>query len=205
MSKADLMTKEYLRKDFLGIKPGMKVKVSEKFRDGDKERISQFSGIVIARKHGKGINATFTVRSVLDGIGVEKTWPLHSPSIEKIEVLDTLKVRRAKLYYIRNLSPKKLRKKLRPLKEYIGFKKEKPAISSEPGEAEEEAAPGKEQKTAQEASLQKGGEAKSGVENSSNEELSSSRQGGEKELQKGSQDEKQEENKEGDNKEEKSP
>ncbi len=124
MDKAELITKEQIREDIPLIKPGMKIKVFEKIREGEKQRIAQFSGIVIAVKHGtKTINGTFTVRAVLDGIGVEKTWPIHSPSIEKIEVLDVLRVRRSKLYYIRNLSPKKLRKKLRPLKEFAVLKK----------------------------------------------------------------------------------
>ncbi len=124
MDKAELISKDQIREDIPEIKSGTKVKVYEKIKEGSKQRIAQFSGIVIATKHGsKTVNGTFTVRTVLDGVGVEKTWPIHSPLIEKIEVLDVLKTRRSKLYYIRNLSPKKLRKKLRPLREFIGLKK----------------------------------------------------------------------------------
>ncbi len=141
MDKAELITKDQIRTDLPEIKSGMKVKVYEKIKEGDKQRIAQFSGIVIATKHGsKTVNGTFTVRAVLDGVGVEKTWPIYSPSIEKIEVLDVLKTRRSKLYYIRNLSPKKLRKKLRPLKEFIGLKEKKASKVEQEIKKEQEAA-----------------------------------------------------------------
>jgi large subunit ribosomal protein L19 len=105
------VTKDQL-KNIPEIKAGMHVRVHEKVKEKDRERIQIFEGIVLAKKHGKGINATFTVRKVVDGIGVEKTWPLHSPMIEKIEIIKTPRVRRAKLYFLRHLSPTKIRKKL---------------------------------------------------------------------------------------------
>ena len=96
------------------IKPGVKVKVWERIKEGDKERLTPFAGIVIARKHGSEIGATFTVRAVLQEVGVEKVYPIHSPIIAKIEILSSVKkVRRAKLYYLRKLSSKKVREKLR--------------------------------------------------------------------------------------------
>ncbi len=95
------------------IRPGDTVKVHQKIKEGDKERIQIFEGIVIARKHGKGISSTITVRKVVEGVGVERILPVHSPSIAKIEVVKSGKVRRAKLYYLRTAKGKKARLKKR--------------------------------------------------------------------------------------------
>lgn len=84
---------------------GDTVKVSVKIKEGDKERLQAFEGVVIARKNG-GIRETFTVRKISYGVGVEKTFPLHSPKIATIEVVRKGKPRRAKLYYVRNLTGK---------------------------------------------------------------------------------------------------
>lgn len=121
------VTKEQL-KNIPEIKAGMHVRVHEKVKEKDRERIQVFEGIVLARKHGKGINATFTVRKIVDGIGVEKTWPLHSPLIEKIEIIKAPKTRRAKLYYLRNLSVKKTKKKLKKVAAFKEIIKEEPTI-----------------------------------------------------------------------------
>ncbi|MBI2592998.1 MAG: 50S ribosomal protein L19 [Candidatus Colwellbacteria bacterium] len=95
------------------IKPGSTVKVQERIKEGGKERTSTFSGVVLARKHGTEPGGTFTVRAEVAGIGVEKIFPIHSPTINKVEILSTPKrVRRAKLYYLRELSHKKTRQKL---------------------------------------------------------------------------------------------
>lgn len=95
------------------IKPGAKVRVWERIKEGDKERQGSFSGLVIARKHGSEAGATFTVRAVLHEVGVEKVYPISSPIIAKIEVLSSpKKVHRSKLYYVRNLSHKQLKEKL---------------------------------------------------------------------------------------------
>src|SRR3989338_2193175 len=83
------------------IRPGDIVKVHQKIKEGDKERIQIFEGVVIARKHGKGISSTITVRKIVDQVGVERIFPVHSPSLEKIEVVKSSKVRRSKLYYLR--------------------------------------------------------------------------------------------------------
>ena len=83
------------------IEVGDLVKVSVRIKEGDKSRILLFEGTVIAKKHG-GINETFTVRRVTHGCGVERVFPLHSPSVEKVEVVRNGKVRRAKLYYLRD-------------------------------------------------------------------------------------------------------
>lgn len=96
------------------IRPGDTIRVHQKIKEQDKDlpagrqgRIQIFEGIVIARKHGKGISATITVRKVVDGVGVERIFPIHSPSINKIEVVKHGKARRAKLYYLRTAKGKK--------------------------------------------------------------------------------------------------
>lgn len=94
------ITKEHLRTDLPEFGPGDTVRVHAKVIEGNKERIQVFEGVVIARKHG-GISETFTVRKISHGVGVERTFMLHSPRIDKIEVVRRGKVRRAKLYYLR--------------------------------------------------------------------------------------------------------
>lgn len=84
-----------------GVRPGDIVRVYQKIKEGDKERIQAFEGQVLARKHGSEAGATITVRKEVSGIGVERIFPIHSPAIEKIEVAKKGKARRAKLYYLR--------------------------------------------------------------------------------------------------------
>lgn len=110
-------TKNQLRTDLPRLEPGMKVRVYEKIHESGKERLSPFEGIILKIAHGREIGATFTVRKISGGIGIEKTWPLHSRNIAKINILERTKVRRAKLYYLRELSAKKTRKKLKKFKE----------------------------------------------------------------------------------------
>jgi large subunit ribosomal protein L19 len=93
------------------LRPGDTIKVHQKIKEGDKERIQIFEGLIIGKKHGKGISATITVRKVVDGVGVERVYPIHSPSIDKIEVLRHGKVRRSKLYYLRTAKGKKAKLK----------------------------------------------------------------------------------------------
>jgi large subunit ribosomal protein L19 len=93
--------------DKLEVKPGMVVRVHQKIKEvnpkgEEKERIQVFEGTVIARKHGKEPGASITVRKISEGVGVEKIFPLHSPLIEKVELVDQKAVRRAKLYYTRD-------------------------------------------------------------------------------------------------------
>lgn len=107
---------QQLREDIPEIHPGDTVKVIQKIKDGDKERQNSFEGIIIARKHGNGATATFTVRRVVGGIGVERIFPLHSPSTAKIEILRRAKTRRAKLYYIREKAAREVRKKMKSIR-----------------------------------------------------------------------------------------
>ncbi len=103
----------YLREDIPNFNPGDTVRVHVKVVEGNRERIQPFEGVVI-RRRGGGVNETFTVRRIAShGIGVERTFPLHSPRIERIEVLRHGKVRRAKLYYLRGLTGRAARIKER--------------------------------------------------------------------------------------------
>ncbi len=104
---------EQTKKDLPDIRPGDTIKVYQKYKEGDKEKIQVFEGLVIARKHGKGVSSTITVRKTISGIGVERIFPIHSPNIEKIEVIKQEKVRRAKLYYLRKAKGKRARLKRR--------------------------------------------------------------------------------------------
>jgi len=102
------MTKEQLRQDIPSFRPGDKLRVYVKVVEGSRERIQMFEGVVIKRRGG-GISETFTVRKISYGVGVERTFPLHSPRIDRIEVASRGKVRRAKLYYLRKLRGKAAR------------------------------------------------------------------------------------------------
>ncbi len=97
--------KESMKESIPEFSVGDTVKVAQKIIEGDKERLQAFEGVVIARKNG-GIRETFTVRKISYGVGVEKTFPIHSPKIASIEVVRKGKPRRAKLYYIRDLTGK---------------------------------------------------------------------------------------------------
>jgi large subunit ribosomal protein L19 len=100
--------KEQMRLDIPDFKPGDTVRVHAKIKEGDKERIQVFQGAVIRKRKGR-TGATFTVRKVSYGIGVEKIFPLHSPNIEKVEIISRGKVRQSRLYYMRQLRGKAAR------------------------------------------------------------------------------------------------
>ena len=106
MNKTDLVDQAYLRTDIPEFRPGDTVKVHVRVVEAGRERIQVFQGVVI-RRQGGGLQETFTVRKISFGVGVERTFPLHSPSIGKLEVVTRGKVRRAKLYYLRELRGKK--------------------------------------------------------------------------------------------------
>lgn len=108
-------TRSQVRTDLPDIRPGDTVRVFQKIKEGDKERIQPFEGLVIARKHGAGISATITVRKVASGVGVERVFSVHTPAIQKIELLKRAKVRRAKLYYIREKAAKETRRRMKSI------------------------------------------------------------------------------------------
>lgn len=114
MEKIEQLEKEQMRLDHPAFGPGDNVKVHVKIKEGEKERIQVFQGVVISKRKGK-TNATFTVRKVSYGVGVERIFPLHSPAIDKIEVVTRGRVRRAKIYYLRKLRGKAARIKERRL------------------------------------------------------------------------------------------
>lgn len=119
---------KFMKKNVPDVRTGDTVRVHVKVREGNKERVQVFEGLVIAVKHGKGIDGTFTVRKESLGVGVERIFPLHSPRIVKVERVKQSKVRRAKLYFMRNLRGKNAR-----LKEL----NREPAVWEEKGAEEE--------------------------------------------------------------------
>jgi large subunit ribosomal protein L19 len=108
MNIIENLEKEQMRLDIPDFKAGDTVKVHARIKEGDKERIQVFQGAVIRRRKGT-TGATFTVRKISYGIGVERIFPLHSPSIDKIEIVSRGKVRQGRLYYLRNLRGKAAR------------------------------------------------------------------------------------------------
>ena len=102
------LEREQMRMDLPDFIPGDTVRVHVKIKEGDKERIQVFQGVVISKRKG-GINATFTVRKVSYGVGVERIFPTHSPILDKVEVVTKGRVRRAKIYYLRKLRGKAAR------------------------------------------------------------------------------------------------
>ena len=105
MNIIDQIEKENLRQDELKFNVGDTVKVYVKIKEGDKQRLQGYEGVVIARKNGS-VRETFTVRRISNGVGVERTFPVHSPLIDHVDVVRAGKPRRAKLYYVRELTGK---------------------------------------------------------------------------------------------------
>jgi large subunit ribosomal protein L19 len=101
MNLVEAFTNEQLKQELPVIRIGDTIRVHNRIKEGNRERIQMFEGTVIA-KHGGGISETFTVRRVSYGVGVEKTFPIHSPNVEKVDIIRVGKVRRAKLYYLRD-------------------------------------------------------------------------------------------------------
>lgn len=108
MNAMEILEKEQMRADIPDFRPGDTVKVYVRIVEGQKQRIQAFEGVVI-RKRGSDVRANFTVRKISYGVGVERTFPLHSPSIDRIDVVSRGKVRRSRLYYLRELRGKQAR------------------------------------------------------------------------------------------------
>jgi len=103
--------KPLLDNKFKDVRVGNAIEFTYTFKDGEKERSQKVEGLVIARKHGEGLNGTITIRSVIEGVGVERIFPIHSPFVSGVKVNVRHKVRRAKLYYLRELTGKAARLK----------------------------------------------------------------------------------------------
>ena len=151
MNKVDLVERSRLRTDVPAFRPGDTVKVHVKVSEGGRERIQVFQGVVISRRGG-GLRESFTVRKVSFGVGVERTFPLHAPSVSKIEIVQHGKVRRAKLYYLRELTGRKAKIRERrvavpeegvaaavTIEQVEEAPPEEPEASAEPAAAEAEA------------------------------------------------------------------
>jgi len=100
----------------LELRSGDTVRVWQKIKEGEKTRLQAFEGLILARKHGDEAGATFTVRKTIDGVGVERIFPLYSPVIDEIEIVRRSKVRRAKLYFVRTKAAKEIRRQMRNLR-----------------------------------------------------------------------------------------
>ena len=151
-TKLETVAKTTVKQNVPTIHPGDVIRVHQKIKEAGKERIQVFEGVVLAKKHGRGINATITVRKVTQGVGVERIFPLHSPLIDKIEVVRRSKVRRAKLYYLREAKGRKARLKAKAFNLEVPEKPD-PAEEQQPAESETQASETKaeeqtEQKTA---------------------------------------------------------
>jgi large subunit ribosomal protein L19 len=131
MKATDLVDKAYLRTDIPAFRPGDTVRVHVRVVEAGRERVQVFQGVVI-RRQGGGLQETFTVRKISFGVGVERTFPVHSPSIAKLEIVSYGLVRRAKLYYLRELRGKKARIKERRVDGAVGTR----AVAEEAGEEE---------------------------------------------------------------------
>jgi large subunit ribosomal protein L19 len=110
MEKLKLVEATQMKTDLPKLHPGDTVNVHVRVIEGDKERVQQFHGVVMG-KRGEGLRATFTVRKISNGVGVERIFPIHSPRIAKIEIMKEGNVRRAKMYYLRSLASKQVRQK----------------------------------------------------------------------------------------------
>lgn len=118
-NKLEIFNKNLMKKDLPEIRPGDTVKIYQKLKEGEKHKVQTFEGLVLARKHGKGLSGTITVRRLTLGVGVEKIFPIHSPNIEKMEILKRGKARRAKLYYLKTAKGKGAKLKKEEFKAFL--------------------------------------------------------------------------------------
>ncbi len=130
-TKTETFNQSQLKKDIPDIRPGDTVRIYQKTEEKGKEKSQIFEGLVIARKHGKGVSSTITVRRVISGIGVEKIFPVHSPVIEKIEIIKRSRVKRAKLYFLRKAKGKRGKLKKKELSEAIVWEEPKQEAKEE--------------------------------------------------------------------------
>jgi len=157
MKQIKELIKPFLNKELPDVQPGDTIKIYQKFKETPKkgqeakEKTQIFEGIVIAKKHRNEVGATITVRKVIGGVGVERIFPLHLPSIEKIEITKRSRVRRAKLYYLRTAKGKRARLKRKEFVQAIAEDEPKQKITGEPTKEVEEEVEEKEIKKTEEA------------------------------------------------------
>jgi len=137
-TKSETFNKSQLKENLPEVRPGDFIRIYQKIQEGGKERLQPFEGTVLARKHGKGISATITIRNIIAGVGVEKIIPLHSPNVKRIEILKRTKTRRAKLYYLRKAKGKRANLKSKELKEPIIWEEKTEVIKKEKETKEKE-------------------------------------------------------------------
>lgn len=141
MKTADLSPVNIQERKKLDLRAGDTAKVYQKIQEGKKTRLQVFEGLVLAVKHGKEAGSTFTVRRVASGVGVEKIFPLYSPLIDKIEITKRSKVRRAKLYHIRDKAAKEIRRQMRNIRAVAETEEEVSDISDVTDNTSKEADP----------------------------------------------------------------
>lgn len=134
----NLIESKYVKKNIPDLKPGDVVRVHQKVKEGNKERIQVFEGMIIRVRGGKSLSGSYTVRRISYGVGIERVFPLHSPAIIKIEKIKSVKVRRARLYYLRNLIGKSAKKK-KELKEFAAWEEPEAEKEEEALKAKQEA------------------------------------------------------------------
>lgn len=134
-----LISRSSTRIDLPDFKVGQTVRIHQKIKEGEKTRLQAFEGIIIKARQGSGINATITVRKIVDGVGVERVFPIHSPLIAKVEITREARVRRSKLYFLRDRSGKSARMKTTMLEGQVY--EPKAYVEDVPAVAEEVAAP----------------------------------------------------------------
>lgn len=137
--------KKHMKKTIPNINSGDIVRVHERIKEGKKERIQIFEGIVIATHRKKNLDATFKVRKISFGIGVEKTFPLHAPNVNKVEIIKSIKNKQSKLYYLRNLTDKQIKRKGELAKFAVWLDETAQAKEDELKKEKEEAAKAKEE------------------------------------------------------------
>ena len=120
----------------LDFRAGDTVRVLQKVKEGDKTRIQAFEGLMLSRKHGEEPGATFTLRKVIDGVGVERIFPLYSPEIDKIEIKSRAsKFKRSKIYYVRNIAAREIRKKMKSVRTSFAAARRAEIVAKEKAEA----------------------------------------------------------------------
>ena len=133
-----IVEKPHLKQTRIQVRSGDIVRVWQKIIEGEKERLGQFEGVVLSVRGDRGTSGSFTVRRVIDGVGIERTFPLHSPIITKVEKLRAVRTRRARLYYLRDLTEKQIRRRTE-LSDLVVWEDDTAKIEEEKIKAEQEA------------------------------------------------------------------